>query len=106
MAVPSDEAKSTLIVFSEAEERLTTKLVAVAVSSALDASAMEIVGAGSLSTISKTPTPLPILALVGLDNCILNVSLISSTASSVSEAVIVLEVCPGAKVSVVLPSAV
>ena len=90
VAVPSDVAKSTVIVFSEAAERVATRFVDAAFSSAVVTSLMEIVGAGSLSVIVTVPVATAIVAFEGFDKAISNVSSASSNVSSVIVAEMVL----------------
>ena len=81
-AVPSDDAKSIVIVLPDAADNVATRFVAAAVSSAVVTSLIEIVGAASLSVIVTVPVAVAIDAFEGLERVISNVSSFSSKASS------------------------
>ena len=100
VAVPSDVAKSTVMVCSDGEAKVTTMSLDTPVSSAIVLSAIDKVGAKSSSAIVNSPTPSFTVTLFGLLKVIVTVSSTSSKASARTEIGIFFVVSPGANVSV------
>ena len=98
--MPSEVAKSTVIVCCDGEAKVTTMSLATALSSGIVLSAIERVGATSSSVIVNSPTPSFIVTLFGLLSVTVTVSSTSSNASAKTAIGIFLVVSPAANVSV------
>ena len=98
--MPSEVAKSTVIVCCDGEAKVTTMLLATALSSGIVLSAIDRVGATSSSAIVNSPTPSFIVTLFGLLSVTVTVSSTSSNASARTAIGIFLVVSPAANVSV------
>ena len=100
-------AQSNVTVFPLAAESETVNVAVVvpALPSARETSSIERAGAASSSLIVPIPEPSAIVALTGLDNVTVKVSLFSSTTSPFTVMTIVVLVAPAAIVAFPLAEA-